>query len=90
MREEGSSPRVTVALECEPQEIAPFNGWPDLCGRARAARVKEHVKHVGRAWHIVSARSFGLGAWSPLPSRAGIAESIASVNLKVRILNAGT
>ena len=90
MRAEGSSPRVTVALECEPQEIAPFNGWPDLCGRARAARVKEHVQHVGRAWHIVSARSCGLGAWSPLPSQAGIAERIASVNLKVRILNVGT
>ena len=42
MRAEGSSPRVTVSLECEPQEIAHLNGWPDLSGSARAARVKEH------------------------------------------------
>ena len=42
MRVERSSPRVTVGVECESQEIAALNGWPDLCGKASAVRVKEH------------------------------------------------
>ena len=42
MRAEEDSPRVTVSLECEPQEITPLNAWPDLSGKARAARVREH------------------------------------------------
>ena len=55
MRAEGSSTRVTATLECEPQEIAQLDGWPDLFGIAS--------QRVSR--DMVNARA-GDGASSPL------------------------
>ena len=55
MRAEGSSTRVTAILECEPQKIAPSDGWQDLFGIAR--------QRVSR--NMVNTRA-GDGASSPL------------------------
>ena len=62
-------------------------GWPDLSGRPRAARVKEHVNRDGASFLFVHVE---LVALSPIPSQAGIVEVMASVNWIVRRLNAGT
>ena len=71
------SPRVTVSLECEAQDITPLNGWPDLSVRAKAARVKERVNGDGASFLFVHV---SLGALSPILSQPEIVERRSSVN----------